>query len=273
MLTMVDADNAMGSPSGDVDDGFAIAAMLLGDPRVVALSSVGGNTGEALADSNNRRIARLCHYRGPCLRGTSSADDPGEASRFLTERGPPLRFLAFGPLTNLAAAILADAGRTRERVGEVVIVGSNASSAGRWPPLWPHEFNLTKDLRSTQIVFESGLPLTFAPLDLLKGMVVSKSDLEPLRGILGDHIRAASRRWFLRARLLKFSSTFPVWDLVAAMYALGEPSIRTEAVRATMRTNGWIGYGEGQRLVTLIRGFDRDALWSRFVTLINSHRD
>ncbi len=273
MLTMVDADNAMGSPSGDVDDGFAIAAMLLGDPRVVALSSVGGNTTEAQADRNNRQIARLCQNRGPCLRGSSSANDPGEASRFLTERGEPLRFLAFGPLTNLAAAILADPVRTAERVGEVVIVGSNASSAGRWPPLWPHEFNLTKDLRAARIVFESELSLTIAPLDLLKKMVVSKVDLEQLHGILGDHIRAASRRWFLRARLLKFSSTFPVWDLVAAMYALGEPSIVTEPVRAKMRPNGWIGYGEGQRLVTLIRGFDRDAIWSRFVTIINNHRD
>jgi inosine-uridine nucleoside N-ribohydrolase len=241
MLPMVDADNAMGSPSGDVDDGFAIAAMVLGDPRVVALSSVRGNTSEALADANNRRIGRLCHYPGPFLRGSSRADESSEASRFLTEPGPPLRFLAFGPLTNLAAAIIADPVGTAKRVGEVVIVGSNASSAGRWPPLWPHEFNLTKDLRAARIVFESGLPLTFAPLDLLKRMVVSKADLEELRGRLGGYIRTESSRWFRRVRLLKLSSTFPVWDLVAAMYALGEPSIRTDVIRATMHGNGWIG--------------------------------
>lgn len=268
MLPFIDADNAMGSPSGDVDDGFAVAAVLLSGQPVAALASVRGNTSESRAAQNNHRLARLCHYPGPLLRGTSNVHEPGEAPRFVIEQGPPLRFVAFGPLTNLAAAILADPGRAADRVHEVVIVGSNASSFGRWPPFWPHEFNLTKDRLATRIVFESGLPLTFAPLDLLKEMKVSKRDLQQLGGDVGTYLREQSNRWFLRARLLKFSPTFPVWDLVAAMYALGEPSIQTSQCTATLRPNGWIDYRGGNREVRLIRDFDRDALWSRFVAMV-----
>ncbi len=269
MLSLIDADNAMGSPFGDVDDGFAVAAMLLSGLPVAGVASVRGNTSESRADRNNRRIGQLCHYSGPFLRGSAGLNRPGEASRFLTGQGPPLRFIAFGPLTNLAAAILSDPAGTSQRVGEVVIVGSNASSAGRWPPFWPHEFNLTKDLRATRIVFESQLPLTFAPLDLLGKMTVSREDLDQLQGDLGAYLREQSRRWLLRARLLKLSATFPVWDLVAAMYAIGEPSIQTRQCSATMQRNGWIDFRQGTREVKLIRDFDRHALWSRFVELIH----
>ena len=195
-------------------------------------------------------------------------DKTGEASRFILGDGPRIQFVAFGPLTNLAAALLENHERTAARIGEVVIVGSNASSAGRWPPLWPAEFNLTQDLRATRIVFDSGLPLTFAPLDLLKKMRVTRSDLGQLDGTVGEYLRRSSRRWLLRARLLKWSGSFPLWDLVAAMYVMREPSILTEIVTARIHRNGWIEYGAGNREVTLLTAFDRDALWKRFVEVI-----
>ena len=271
MLPFIDADNAMGSRAGDVDDGFAIALLLIAADSVAGLASVHGNTSEEQAARNNLRLADLCRFAGPVLRGATSVDRPRDASRFLLEDGRPLQYVAFGPLTNLAAALLLDRTAVENRVKEVVIVGANASSKGRWPPHWPHEFNLTKDLRATKIVFDSALPLVIAPLDVLRRMRVGRGDLEKLEGALGKYLRTESRRWLTRAALLKWSRSFPVWDLVAAMYALGEESIRAERVRAKFHGNGLVEFGNGLREVTLIRGFDRDRIWRRFEEEIARH--
>jgi inosine-uridine nucleoside N-ribohydrolase len=42
----IDSDNALGSPCGDVDDAFAIAALLRSGVPVAALASASGNTSE-----------------------------------------------------------------------------------------------------------------------------------------------------------------------------------------------------------------------------------
>lgn len=271
MIPFIDADNAMGSRAGDVDDGFAVALMLVCSESVAALASVRGNASEEEASRNNRRLAGLCRFEGPLLRGAGSIDEPGEASQFLLQDGPPLRFVALGPLTNLAGALVRGPAAVENRVREVVVVGANASSKGRWPPLWPHEFNLTKDLRATRVVFDSNLPLVIAPLDLLRRMRVGRRDLRSLEGELGSYLRKESQRWLRRAALLKWSSTFPVWDLVAAMYALGDESILTGKVKATLHPNGRVEFGRGTREVTIIRDFDRDRIWRRFEDAVNGH--
>src|ERR1700712_2555052 len=69
---LIDTDNAAGSPSGDVDDAFAIAALLRSGLPVAAVASVGGNTGEAAADRNNRALGEICGYPGPYLRGVQA---------------------------------------------------------------------------------------------------------------------------------------------------------------------------------------------------------
>lgn len=57
-----------------------------------------------------------------------------EARVFL--RAFPDRIVALGPLTNVVDATAA---------AEVICVGGTLRSRGRWPPVWPHEFNFTKD--------------------------------------------------------------------------------------------------------------------------------
>ena len=73
----IDTDNAAGSPRGDVDDAFAVAALLRSGLQVAALASVAGNTGEAEADRNNRTLGELCGFAGPYLRGVEAEDVAG----------------------------------------------------------------------------------------------------------------------------------------------------------------------------------------------------
>ena len=252
----IDSDNALGSPFGDVDDAFAIAALLRSGAPVAALASVGGNTSERRAYANNRTLAERAGYRGLLLRGS-------EVASFLTA-APPLRIAALGPLTNIAAAIRAGALHHRE----IIIVGGNRSSRGRWPPLWPHEFNLTHDLAAARDVFNSAIPLTIFPLDVARRLIVPASDLRGLDGTLARYLARGARRWLIRLQVLKATGRFPIYDLAAALYAIDAEGFTFEETVATMRPNTSIAWNAGTRRVKVCTALDRDMLWQRFTRLI-----
>ncbi|HVT05572.1 MAG TPA: nucleoside hydrolase [Thermoanaerobaculia bacterium] len=265
MPSYIDSDNALGSPFGDVDDAFAIAALLQSPLDVIGIGSVAGNTSEPRAAANNERVASTCGFTGAMLRPAGSA-----ITKFLSATSGPLTIAALGPLTNIAAAIRDDPGFV-SRVKEVVIVGANATSRGRWPPLWPHEFNLTKDKVATFALFRSDLPLTFVPLEVACRMRASHERLRDLpKNELTDLLVKGSRRWLRRARILKRASSFPVWDLTAAMYLI-EPGLFTwEETTATIASNTHMKFGEGDRPVRLIRSFDESKAWEAFVRRIEN---
>ncbi len=258
-MLLIDTDNAAGSPSGDVDDAFAIAALLRSGLPVAAMASVGGNTGEAAADRNNRALGELCGYRGPYLRGVAAGDVPDRIDR--TDLRAPLRFIALGPLTNLAAVLT--------RCSEAVLVGSNLTSRGRFPPWWPHEFNLTKDRAATRAVFASDLALTVIPLDVARRLRIGPREMRDLQGPLGDFLRRCSVRWSRRSLLLRGSRRFPVFDLAAAAYAIDPSLTAVEDTRVRLHPNLWVEYGAGERPVKVVRDLDVDAIWERFAGLVN----
>ena len=138
---LIDTDNALGSNAGDVDDGFAIAALLRSGLPVAGLSSVAGNTGEAAADRNNRTLGALCGhggrgYGGPFLRGVAAGDVVERVDRRLDLwSGEPVRVAALGPLTNVAAALRAlDQQGLRPSVSEIVLVGGGSRPGGARAP-------------------------------------------------------------------------------------------------------------------------------------------
>lgn len=249
-MLFVDSDNAMGSPRGDVDDAYAIAALLAAGAPVAAISSCRGNTSEALAYENNLRLARLVGWDGAVIRAAEAR-----------ERLPDFdgRVLALGPLTNVVNA---------GRASEIIIVGGNSISHGRWPPLWPHEFNLTRDRAAARAVFALDVPLTIFPLNVARQLTITAGDLDAIRGALGDYFRSESRRWFAHLRRVRFTTRFPIYDLAAALYALGETGFTCIDTTAVMRRNTSMVFGLGKRRVKLCVALDRDRLWRRFVQLL-----
>jgi inosine-uridine nucleoside N-ribohydrolase len=238
---------------------------------VAALLSVFGNTPEALARENHCALARLCGYAGPVLAGADQPLGPPPAlpvaaSRFLIAGPGPWRVVALGPLTNLAAALRADP-EVAGRVAQVIAVGSNRRSRGRWPPWWPFEFNLALDRTATRVVFEAGIALVLVPLDVARRLTVTPAELAAIPGALGEHLRRHSRRWLRRAVLVRGRRAFPVWDLVAALWVV-EPGLFTvEQGVARLHPNGWLEHGAGTRPVTVVRGFDPRRAWQRFLEL------
>jgi len=258
-MLLIDSDNAAGSPRGDVDDAFALAALWRSGLPVAAVSSVGGNTSEVEADRNNRVLGGLCGYAGPYLRGVQAGDVPDRIDRWT---GGPVRFLALGPLTNLAALL-------DRPISEAVLVGGNLTSKGRFPPWWPHEFNLTKDREATRAVFASELPLTIVPLDVARRLRAGPREMRSLEGPLGDFLRRHSARWSRRSLLRRGSPRFPVFDLAAAVYAI-EPSLFAAGeTRMRLHRNLWTEFGKGNRRVTVVRGFDPGAVWDCFLGLVS----
>jgi inosine-uridine nucleoside N-ribohydrolase len=248
----VEADNGMGSARGDVDDGFALGALLGAAADVRALGSVFGNVPEAEADRNNRALcaamgATVRHVRGSVRPG----DDGGEAAAWLCAQRQPLVVLALGPLSTLAAALA----RGAPAVREVVLVGGDASSRGRWPPLWPYEFNLRLDRAAAARVFASGVPITVAPLDVGRRALLSRGQLAAVPGAFGRHARAHAERWFRRARRWQRRDAIRVYDLLAVACAARPEALRVDDARATMHRRGWLEFGRG-RPVRVVRDFD-----------------
>src|SRR5712692_8184337 len=98
MQIFIDTDNALGANRGDVDDAYAIAALVTSGIPITAISSVAGNVEEPEAHDNNRRLCALLRWSGPLLRATE-----GRAA-LANFRG---RVVALGPLTNVASALRA----------------------------------------------------------------------------------------------------------------------------------------------------------------------
>jgi inosine-uridine nucleoside N-ribohydrolase len=254
-MLVIDTDNAAGSKKGDVDDAFALAALLRSGLPVAAVASVAGNTSEPEADRNNRRLGELCGYGGPYLRGFEIEKIDG-----------PCRFLALGPLTNLA--VLLD----RVTICEAVLVGGNLTSRGRFPPWWPHEFNLTKDREATRAVFASDLPLTVVPLDVAHRLRIGPRETRAWPGELGEYLHRHAARWARRSLLRRGSRRFPVFDLAAAAYAIDPSLVTVEETRARLHRNLWVEFGRGDRPLRVVRALDHEAIWRRFADLLSGAR-
>ncbi|HVS32237.1 MAG TPA: nucleoside hydrolase [Thermoanaerobaculia bacterium] len=266
-VLLIDTDNGLGSPSGDIDDGFALAALIRSGLPIAAITTVAGNTTAELSYRNTTRLAAILDYSGPVLRAADAAAVIG------TFTG---RIAALGPLTSVVAA---------SGASEIVIVGGTFETHGRWPPLWPYEFNLTFDRNGARRVFHADVPLTIFPIDIARRMWAREPDLDDIPGPFGEMARKESRRWFRHLFWLRQTRRFPIYDLAAAMYLIAtEPSPggrgRAEGgiggegsgltmvdTVASMRESTFIEFGKGSRPVRVCTAVRRELLWQRFLQL------
>lgn len=209
----VDTDVALGAPRGDVDDGFALAAVALaareGAAVLEGVSVVSGNTQGTTAFQAARALLEVLGVSCPLV---PEADAP----RALTALEPGTSILAIGPLTNLfrAAALTPS---FPERV-EVRVVGGVRNRL-RHPLLPLFDLNFRGGRAFWSLPFRRRLVF---PLDVVRRLRFGPRDLERIGacGPLGEYLSRHSRRWLVRAPLRYLSRSFPVWDLVAALEAV-----------------------------------------------------
>jgi len=267
----IDSDNGLGSKSGDIDDAYAISAIIKSGREIAAISSVFGNVTEAEAYKNNIAISNLLGFSGNFLHGASSKNSQkSQTAEYLAQMNTPLRILALGPLTNIALAMQLN-GALINTICEIIIVGGNMSTAGRWPPLWPFEFNLTKDKQATKYIFQSALNITLIPLDVAVQMRVGYLQLLKINGSLGEFFLQNSRRWFRRSFWLKGSKKVPLWDLTAAMYLLYPQLFSIQKINTNICDNAFLQFNQGNQKIQVVAGFNKDALWDLFLNTVNQN--
>jgi purine nucleosidase len=88
-----------------------------------------------------------------------------------------ITLVCIAPLTNIALAIRQEP-RIVENVKEVFIMGGAIRHEGNTTAL--AEFNTYVDPHAAHIVFHSGMPITFTPLDVTYQCILTKQDVERL---------------------------------------------------------------------------------------------
>ena len=89
----------------------------------------------------------------------------------------PVTVVATGPLTNIAL-LLTSHPELHAKIGRIVIMGG-AAMLGNWTPA--AEFNIYVDPEAAEIVFQSGLPIVMAGLDVTHRAQIMSEDIERFR--------------------------------------------------------------------------------------------
>lgn len=259
----IDSDNALGSPSGDIDDGLALAALYRSGYPIVAVGSVFGNTSTELAHRNNQVLAAMCGYRGSQLLGAGTRNDRARpVADFLSRVREPFRILALGPLTNIAP--LVRHGETMRWMSEIITVSTNGQLP--LPPWRVFDFNRSLDPLAFLQVFHSPLKLTIVPLAVARRLRVTMNDLR--FGPLADYFAKHARRWFRRALIMKGARSIPAWDLVGALYVLFPSLFATQSKRVSLTRFGCLKHAPSGREVNWITQFDENLARQRFIELL-----
>jgi inosine-uridine nucleoside N-ribohydrolase len=110
------------------------------------------------------------------------------------------------------------------------------------------------------------------PLDVARRLRAGPEEMERLPGELGSFLRRCSVRWARRSLLVRGSRRFPVFDLAAAAYVIDPSLVTVEETRARLHSNLWLEFGRGERRLRVIRDLDAEAIWRRFVAILNGLR-
>ncbi len=217
----IDTDNALGSPFGDIDDAIALATLLKSNYPVYAISNVFGNTFESISFQQTKILLKLLNSHVPHYSGAGNWwNRESAASHELARVTTRIKILALGPLTNIAQALKLNP-NLKNYIEEIIFVGTNYKYQ---LPNWRFfDFNIFKDKTSAIEILQSGIPVTLIPCDQARKIRLTEQQVSSFGGAAGNFIHENSKRWFRRARLLKFQKSIPVWDLTAALYLL-QPS-------------------------------------------------
>ncbi|MEP6993305.1 MAG: nucleoside hydrolase [Acidobacteriota bacterium] len=268
-LLWIDTDLALGAPRGDVDDGFALAAALGAVRRdraaLIGISTVAGNVPARRAEQCVRRLCAAAGVQTHVVCGAQRKGQMTGAAAQIAGLTAGARIVALGPLTNVARACGLDSSLPAR--ARLAVVGGNLSSRGRLPPLWPHEFNLTRDREAAREAFaHAWSSVVLYPLNVVRRLRVGRRRWQELSEIspLGRFLADGSQRWLKRSRWRRPGRGFPVWDLPAVLDAVGALDGIRELVPLPPALRALTGRAEMECLVA----FDPEAAWRRFLELV-----
>ena len=134
--------------------------------------------------------------------------------RVILESPEPVTLVPIAPLTNIAL-LLALYPEVKANIREIVMMGGSASRGNKGVM---SEFNVATDPEAAQMVFQSGLPIVMAGLDVGLKALVYPEDSEEIRqmGRVGD----MAYQLFKRYRGGSFKTGLKMYDSCAVAYLL-----------------------------------------------------
>jgi len=202
-------------------------------------------------------------------------------AKVIRECDRPVTIVSTGPMTNTAALLLAYP-ELKSRIARVSMMGGGLNN-GNWTPA--AEFNILVDPEAAKIVFESGVPITMAGLDVTEKALVLPEDFERIRA-QGTPVSDVISQWleffYIYHRNLGYDGA-PMHDPCAVMALLHPEVFTMKDVYVQIETCGdycrgatvpdWNGRLGKAPNVTAIVDVDRKAFCDRLVELIGRYRE
>lgn len=254
-----------------IDDAIAIGAALFSEELEIRLiSTVAGNVGIEQVTENALKLLTFWNKRIPVAKGSAlpllaspiNASEVHGASgmdgydfplpdrsnllaehgvnamyRILKESEVKITLVPLGPLTNIAL-LLRMYPDAKEKIEEIVLMGGSTTRGNKGIM---SEFNMASDPEAARIVFESGLPIVMAPLDVGWKALVRPEDAVKIKnmGRTGEMIYALLQHY----RSGDINTGFKMYDSCAIAYLLQPQMFEVAETYVAVETAGTLTAG------------------------------
>lgn len=200
-------------------------------------------------------------------------------AKVISESDEPVTLIPTGPLTNVAGLLLAHP-ELKEKIARISIMGGGIQM-GNWTPA--AEFNILVDPQSAKLVFQSGIPIIMAGLDVTEKALVCPADFDRIRAV-GNKVAVTVADWL--EFFYQFHKTMdypgaPIHDAVAVA-ALVKPEILTmREMYVDVETCGdycmgctvgdWFGITGHAPNATVLLDIDREAFVDLLVEAVKTY--
>ncbi|HEY7525058.1 MAG TPA: nucleoside hydrolase, partial [Candidatus Limnocylindrales bacterium] len=154
----------------------------------------------------------------------------------------PITLVPTGPLTNIALLLRA-APALQARIGAISLMGGSLGEGNTTPSA---EFNIWADPEAAAVVFESGVPILMAGLDVTHQALVLPADIARMEG-------TGTRTGRVFADLMRFFGRFhrdrygwdgpPIHDAVAVARLVAPGLVGSQRMRIDVETGGELSRG------------------------------
>lgn len=295
---------------GDPGHDDAIAWMLAKSSPLLDIRAVTSVCGNQTVEKTTYNAQRICTLLGitapigmgrpkplcdppmnaPSIHGASGLDGPalpepamepsdlGAASlmaKVLRESERPVVIVPTGPLTNVAALLLAHP-ELKPRVARISLMGGGIAH-GNWTA--PAEFNILADPEAAEIVFRSGIPITMAGLDVTEQALIFPEDFERIRDVRNPvaQVVADWLEYFYRFHRSIGYPGAPVHDAVAVTALLRPDLLTGTDMHVQIETMGeycrgtTVGSTREAPNAHVILGIDRDGFADLLVAAVKHY--
>ncbi|HPF53772.1 MAG TPA: nucleoside hydrolase [Eubacteriales bacterium] len=166
----------------------------------------------------------------------SELDSVALMAKVIGESDTPVTLIPTGPLTNVAALLLAHP-ELKPKIARISLMGGGIA-LGNWTPA--AEFNILVDPEAAKVVFTSGIDLTMCGLDVTEKALVFPEDFERVRN-QNNHVAFVVADWlefFYGFHRAKGYAGAPVHDAVAVAVLLHPEMFRIVPMHVEIETEG-----------------------------------